>query len=108
MHSIKKDKAPHFRILVHNEGLLSKVIPAQNLIQLSILKQSYNPFVSQQADDEADFKSCMIRDQPVGSGSNTHLSDLFQAAAAKQSHVLDEIQSQKSEVQQDDYQECES
>ena len=56
MHSIKKDKPPHFRILVHNEGLLSKVIPAQNLIQLSILKQSYNPFVSQEADDEVDFK----------------------------------------------------
>ena len=73
------------------------------------MKQSYNPFVSQEADNEVDFKSCMIRDQPVGGGggSNTHLSDLFQAAAAKQSHVLDEIQSQKSEVQ-DDYQECES
>jgi hypothetical protein len=72
------------------------------------LKQSYNPFVSQEEDDEVDFKSCMIRDQPFGGGgSNTHLSDMFQAAAAKQSHVLDEIKSQKSEVQ-DDYQECES
>ena len=63
MHSIKKDKAPHFRILVHTDSLMSKVVPAQNLIQLSILKQSYNPFVSQQpADDEVDFKSCMIKD----------------------------------------------
>ena len=53
----------------------------------------------------------MIRDhqlqQPGGGGSTSHLSDLFQAAAAKQSHVLDEIKSQKSEVQ-DEYHECES
>jgi len=51
----------------------------------------------------------MIKDQlqQPGGGSTTHLSDLFQAAAAKQSHVLDEIQSQKSEVQ-DDFHECES
>ena len=38
MHSIKKDKAPHFRILVNTDSVMSKVVPAQNLIQLSILK----------------------------------------------------------------------